>query len=150
LQDDGVARPPFIPQLKSQAFWRSFCKKPNLNLNPCSFIPKRMQPVDYVPQLCVVLFTQPTMPRFKTMNALASLGNDPKYGQAAKAFNASDNKAYLYSVNTANTATDLATLQQADEEQPVICQTFTLTPDTDKFNGTAGADYASKLKGVLK
>jgi hypothetical protein len=79
------------------------------------------------------------------MNVLASLGNDPTFGAAANAFNASVAKAYAYSTNPANTTTDLATLQQADEEQPVIGQTFTLTPGTDRFNGTAGADI---LRGV--
>jgi hypothetical protein len=51
------------------------------------------------------------------MNALAGLGNDPTYGAAANAFNASVAKAYAYSTNTANTTTNLADLQQADEVQ---------------------------------
>jgi hypothetical protein len=65
------------------------------------------------------------------MNALAGLGNDPNFGAAANAFNASVAKAYAYSTNPANTTTELATLQQADEEQTNSGQTFTLTNGPD-------------------
>jgi len=81
------------------------------------------------------------------MNALAGLGNDPTYGAAANAFNASVARAYAYSTNTANTPTDLDTLKEADEEPPVIGQTFTLTPETDRFNGTAGTDILRAVAG---
>ncbi|MBW7657725.1 hypothetical protein K1I42_10560 [Hydrogenophilus thermoluteolus] len=87
------------------------------------------------------------------MNALAGLGNDPTFGAAANAFNASIAQAYAYSINTSNTTTDLATLQAADEVQvdengnPVPQgQTFTLTNGIDagaKFTGTSSDDVFS-------
>jgi Ca2+-binding RTX toxin-like protein len=99
------------------------------------------------------------------LNALAGLGNNPTFGQAANLFNASVNQAYQYSINPANTTTDLTTLKQADEvqtdnqgnpqppagqtgnPQPPAGQTFTLTPgvdyadDTKAFNGANASTF---------
>jgi len=81
------------------------------------------------------------------MNALATLVYDPVFGPAAQAFNASIAKAYAYSIDSANSTTDLTTLQAADEVetdesgQPVVPgQTFTLTTGVDNITGTSGND----------
>ncbi|GEM_PF-3176215 len=77
------------------------------------------------------------------MNALVTLVNDPVFGPAAQAFNASIATAYAFSIDPANTTTDLGALRQADEpagQGSGGAQVFNLSENVETVTGTDGDD----------
>lgn len=85
------------------------------------------------------------------VDVMVNLQSDATWGTAANAFVNSANAGYVYSVNTANTSTDLTVLGAAvgvDGSGNVTGQTFTLTTGTDSFVGGANADIFSGLRAA--
>lgn len=77
------------------------------------------------------------------VDVMVNLQSDATWGTAANAFVNSVNAGYVYSVNTANTSTDLTALAAAvvvDAAGVVAGKTFTLTTAIDNLTGTAGND----------
>ena len=71
------------------------------------------------------------------VNALSNLTADATYGAAATAFNDSVSTGLAYSTNSANTSTDLATLQAASVPTG---NTVAMVAGTDNLTGTARGD----------
>lgn len=71
------------------------------------------------------------------VNALSNMASDATFGAFATAFNDSISTSLAYSTNSANTSTDLATLQAAAIPTGT---TFTLVAGTDNVAGTARGD----------
>jgi len=80
------------------------------------------------------------------MTALAGLSSDATFGTAASAFNASVAISEAYSTNTANTSTDLSTLQGADDASTTT--SFTLTTTIETATGTTGNDTFTGTLGT--
>lgn len=74
------------------------------------------------------------------LTLFSGMTDDPTYGAAATAYNASVATAYEYSINTANTTMDLETLQAADEVDLTVLTDFMLTVGQDTRVGTSGDD----------
>lgn len=81
------------------------------------------------------------------VDIMVNLQADTTWGATANAFVNSVNTGHQYSVNTANTSTDLTVLSavMGVTNGAVTGQNFTLTTGADTFNGNAGADI---LRGV--
>lgn len=81
------------------------------------------------------------------MNALSTLTTDATYGTAASSFNDVVATAYTYSINTANTSTNLATLQAAAVTDGT--NALTLTTGIDTITGSSGVDMITGGMGTL-
>jgi len=80
------------------------------------------------------------------MTALSALSSDATFGTVASAFNSSVAVSEAYSTNSANTSTDLSTLQGADD---IASSTnFTLTNATETTTGTTGNDVFTGTLGT--
>lgn len=81
------------------------------------------------------------------VDVMVNLQADATWGTAANAFVNSVNTGHAYSINAANTSTDLTVLSavMGVTNGAVTGQNFTLTTGQDQFNGNAGADI---LRGV--
>lgn len=84
------------------------------------------------------------------VDVMVNLQADATWGTAANAFVNSVNTGHAYSVNTANTSTDLTVLAavMGVTNGAVTGQNFTLTNAQDTFNGNAGADILRAVAGA--